>query len=159
MTETLSPSDASSLAIECVSFESPEYADSLRFRERVLRVPLGMVLRPEDVEGEASHYHIVALLNKAVVGTVVLKPLSVVEMKLRQMAVDPTLQGHGLGRRLVQFAERLALEKGFHTMVLHGRVSALGFYESMGYQATGEPFMEVSVPSIKVVKRLLSSGS
>jgi predicted GNAT family N-acyltransferase len=34
------------------------------------------------------------------------------------------------------------------------RVSAKGFYERLGYQSTGVEFIEVTVPTIKMTRRI-----
>ena len=39
-------------------------------------------------------------------------------------------------------------------MVLNARTSAVPFYERLGYETRGEPFVEVTVPHLAMAKRL-----
>jgi predicted GNAT family N-acyltransferase len=76
-------------------------------------------------------------------------------LKLRQMAVSNTVQGKGIGASIMHFAENLALDKGFSTISMHARDSAIGFYEKLGYKVEGEGFIEVNIPHHVMVKKLL----
>lgn len=61
------------------------------------------------------------------------------------LAVRPSSQGRGLGRRLIAFAENLARRAGCEVMdikVVNVRTDLFGFYESLGYVVTGtEPYV------------------
>ena len=70
------------------------------------------------------------------------------------MAIAPERRGQGLGRRLVGFAEDLAAERGFRDIEMSARVGARGFYERLGYHATGEAFLSVSIPHIRMTRRI-----
>jgi predicted GNAT family N-acyltransferase len=74
---------------------------------------------------------------------------------MRQVAVDFEYQNLGVGKKMVQFAEAFALQKGFESMVLHARETAVPFYLSAGYTILGEPFTEVGIPHKKMIKTLL----
>lgn len=145
--------------IKEIAYGSELYESTKRFREEVLRRPLGLDLTAEDVEGESEQIHIAALENDGtgasiVVGTVLLVPLSAGRVKLRQMGISPDLQGTGSGRKVVEFAEALARQKQFQIMEMHARVYAQGFYEKLGYRTEGEQFIEVTIPTIKMTKVL-----
>jgi ribosomal protein S18 acetylase RimI-like enzyme len=52
------------------------------------------------------------------------------------LAVEPELQGHGLGRQMMAEAERLLAEVGcpkLNLQVRRGNVAAVAFYETLGY--------------------------
>lgn len=61
------------------------------------------------------------------------------------LAVSPAVQGHGLGRRLITFAEDTARSAGCAVMdikVVNVRGDLIKFYESLGYRVTGtEPYV------------------
>ena len=44
--------------------------------------------------------------------------------------------------------------RGFTRFVLHERVSAVGFYEKLGYSIVGGEFVEVAIPHQKMEKIL-----
>jgi ribosomal protein S18 acetylase RimI-like enzyme len=140
------------MIVKEIPYGSALYAQMKELRESVLRHPLGLILTENDIQGEEDQIHIAAIENNAVVGTVILKPLSNDVVKLRQMAVAPEMHGRGVGRDLVRFAEDVACTRGFLTIEMSARVSAIGFYQKLGFELVGESFTEVTVPTIKMVK-------
>lgn len=143
------------MIIKEIEFGSDLYEAMKDLRSKILREPLGMVLNDFDLKDEGQQIHIAALDdNKDVVGTIVLKPLINGRIKLRQMAVDNACQGSGLGREMTEYAENLAATRGFEYIELAARVSALGFYERLGYTTSGGQFTEIGVPHNKMEKRL-----
>ena len=128
-------------------FASPSFARSLDLRDRVLRQPLGLHFDLKDIALEWDSLHL-GLFDVAdqLLACLVLKPLSPQEVKMRQVAVEPHLQGKGLGRTLVVAAEREAKCRGFQKMTLHARREAVPFYLKLGYTVTSEEFEEVGIP-------------
>jgi GNAT superfamily N-acetyltransferase len=56
---------------------------------------------------------------------------------LYYVAVDPGLHGHGIGRRMVRFAERWLQQQGVpkvHVMIRPGNRNVEGFYRHIGYE-------------------------
>lgn len=53
--------------------------------------------------------------------------------QIRYMGVHPDQQGKGLGKKVIAYLEKKALEHGRTTMILHARINAVKFYESCGY--------------------------
>jgi ribosomal protein S18 acetylase RimI-like enzyme len=70
------------------------------------------------------------------------------------MAVSPDRQRRGLGRRLLEDLENDLRARGFRTLVLNARTSAVGFYERLGYSVLGEEFVDVTVPHVRMSKRV-----
>ena len=73
------------------------------------------------------------------------------------MAVDESLQGNGIGKKLVLFAENLSKSKGFQEIEMIARMSALDFYKKLGYKTEGDEFEEVTVRSINMIKNFSNS--
>ena len=135
-------------------FGSPDYEQSLRLRDRVLREPLGLVLNAGDVEDEASQVHLAALEEEQVVGCILLRPLDDDVVQFRQMAVDANYRGQGIGQRLLEFAEQKARSYGFQRVVMDAREVARGFYEKNGYSVSGERYGKVGIPHYRMTKML-----
>ena len=51
--------------------------------------------------------------------------------------VAPDCQGRGVGRALLGFVEELALRRGIQELHLSSSLTAVGFYERLGYRRTG----------------------
>jgi len=135
-----------------INSEDDEYGPLLHFRNRLLREPLGLNLFEEDLTEEADDFMLIALLERKILGCVLLRPMDEKCIKLRQMAVDESVQGKGLGKILVTNAEETAVENGYEQVVLNARITARGFYEKLGYEVIGEEFMEVGIPHIAMQK-------
>ena len=79
-------------------------------------------------------------------GCCILTPLDHNTLRLRQMAVQNNLQGKGIGVSILNFAENIARDKGYKTLMMHARDTVIGFYERFGYKVKGEQFIEVNTP-------------
>ena len=76
--------------------------------------------------------------GRRIVGLVVLIPESEA-MLLDNVAVDPTAQGLGYGRMLLEFAERTAVDAGYQTLRLYTHemmVENIALYTRIGFAET-----------------------
>ena len=137
-----------------VAFGSAAYETTLTLRNEVLRKPLGLDLKNEDLSREHSDHHLVCEDKGEIVACLVLVTISSNELKMRQVAVAPHAQSRGVGRALVQFAEDFARDRGFSKITLHARATAIPFYEKAGYERVGELFQENTIPHLKMQKHL-----
>lgn len=79
-----------------------------------------------------------------------------VPYRLRGMATDPALQGHGLGRKIIEAAEVELLKRGCDLLWFNARVSAEGFYKKLGYTAIEEVFEIDTVGPHKIMYKWFS---
>lgn len=140
--------------VRLVEFGSEEYRQTVRLRDAVLRAPLGLTFTPEQLDGETEDLHVACFLGDELVACLVLTPKDDGAIKMRQVAVRPTLQGQGIGKALVRASEQIARERGYREMVLHARETAVSFYLHLEYEVVGEPFEEVTVPHRAMRKAL-----
>jgi len=139
-------STADGVSFREIAFDSPDYDASVVLRARVLRAPLGLHPGPEERPAEAGLRHLGAFEGGVLIACLMLEELGEGRIKMRQVAVDFHRQRGGLGTRLVRFSEEVAKAAGQREMVLHAREKAVPFYERLGYQTRGEPFVEVTLP-------------
>ncbi|MGE9269440.1 MAG: GNAT family N-acetyltransferase [Verrucomicrobiales bacterium] len=133
-----------------------DYAAAVDLRHRLLREPLGLVFSPQQLAAEKEDWHLIGVdcASGRVVATLILSPFGEGGVKMRQVAVDPSCQGQGWGRKLVAFAEAFAIDQGRRQVVLHAREAVVPFYEKLGYRSFGDRFEEVSLPHWKMQKTL-----
>lgn len=141
-------------ALHVIRSQHPDYLKVLALRQKVLRAPLGMNLYDEDLSREIDEHIFIYKENEAIKGCLLLAPVAVQKGKLRQMAVSEEEQGKGIGAALIRFAEEFARSKQYKTLELHARISALPFYEKLGYETIGAQFTEVGIPHVKMIKQL-----
>jgi YbgC/YbaW family acyl-CoA thioester hydrolase len=72
--------------------------------------------------------------------------------KIGRMAVHRTLRGSRIGRDILHALMDAARERGDREVVLYAQRSAEGFYRRLGFTPRGEPFEEVGIPHIQMVK-------
>ena len=70
------------------------------------------------------------------------------------MAVHPSLQGKGTGAAIILFAESVAKDKGFTTLMMHARNPVIDFYKKCGYRIEGAEFFEVGMGHHRMTKDL-----
>jgi GNAT superfamily N-acetyltransferase len=57
--------------------------------------------------------------------------------------VNPTYHGKGIGQRLVGYIERVAKKRGIDRLELPSSLTAVGFYEKLGYKKVKKVFIKV----------------
>ncbi len=63
-----------------------------------------------------------------------------------RVAVMPQWRGKQIGEALMQAAIELARSAGHSETTVHAQEQAVRFYERLGYQVYGDPFLEVGIP-------------
>lgn len=142
------------MALKIIDHGSREYQQMVQLRNDILRKPLKLFLTPEELEKEKEEILIGAFEEDKMLGCCMLITVNSTTVRLRQMAVLNNLQGKGIGRALMQFAENIARDRGFKKIIMHARKSAAGFYEKLGYQICSSEFEEVTLPHYEMEKKL-----
>jgi N-acetylglutamate synthase-like GNAT family acetyltransferase len=142
------------MALKQIDHGTKEYTQMVNLRHEILRKPLGLSLSQEQLAKEKEDILIAAFEDDQMLGCCILTPIDKDCLRLRQMAVQNKLQGKGIGESIMNFAENLARDKGYKTLMMHARDTAIGFYERFGYKVKGDMFIEVNVPHHIMEKRL-----
>jgi predicted GNAT family N-acyltransferase len=136
-----------------IKYNSKEYEEELILRNEVLREPIEKVLDTIDISNDEYQIHIGAFLDNHIVGCILIDPIEVgVLAKLRQLAVASSMQGNGIGKKLMTAAEFLLKEDGYRAVELSARVTAEKFYKKLGYRTIGTIFYDQDIQHIKMVK-------
>jgi ribosomal protein S18 acetylase RimI-like enzyme len=142
------------MALKIIDYGSPEYQQMVKLRDAVLRKPLGLTFTQEDLESEKDNILIAAFEEERMLGCCMLVEERPDVVRLRQMAVLNALQGKGIGRALMNFAENIARDRGYKIVKMHARNNSIGFYEKVGYKKKGDEFIEVTIPHYVMEKVL-----
>ena len=142
------------MPLKIIDYGSKEYQQMVDLRNEILRKPLGMRLEASDIESDVKHILIAAFEEDKMLGCCMLVRESNNIILLRQMAVRNQLQGKGIGRSLMEFAENIARDIGYREIAMHARSTAAGFYEKMGYRVSGEEFEKLSIAHVLMIKRI-----
>ena len=142
------------MALKLIDYGTSEYQQMITLRNDILRKPLGLHFTPQELEEEKHEILIGAFEEDKMLGCCMLVKEEAKTCRLRQMAVLNNVQGKGIGRALMLFAETIARDRGFRKITMHARETALGFYERLGYKISGEEFKEVTIPHYVMEKNL-----
>ena len=142
------------MALKIIEHGSPEYRLMVKLRDDILRKPLGLTFAPDELEHEKENILIGAFDDDDILGCCMLVEENPATVRLRQMAVLNDLQGKGIGRALMTFAENIARDRGYKILSMHARKNATGFYEKMGYKVASDEFTEVTIPHYVMEKEL-----
>jgi YbgC/YbaW family acyl-CoA thioester hydrolase len=72
--------------------------------------------------------------------------------KIGRMAVHRALRGSRVGGDILHTLMEAARQRGDREVMLYAQRSAEGFYQRLGFAPRGEPFEEVGIPHIEMVK-------
>lgn len=131
-----------------------EYQQMINLRMEILRKPLHLVFKDDELVREKNDILIGAFDEDKMLGCCLLTSIDNEVVRLRQMAVQNNLQGKGIGASMMSFAENLATDKGYKKLMMHARKTAVGFYKKLGYKVSGNEFMEISIPHYVMEKNL-----
>ena len=143
--------------VTTIDYGMPAYDEVVALRYRVLRQPLGLEFEPEDLAKEHCDIHFALYDNSHnLLACMLLRKDAEDEgiAWMRQVAVEPRLQGKGLGTKLADTFERYAKEHNYREIQLEARETALNFYEKLGYKKVGKSFQKLGVPHYLMKKRL-----
>lgn len=126
----------------------------VQLRNEILRKPLGLVFDKDELEQEKEDILMGAFEEDRLLGCCLMTKVDPVTLRLRQMAVPNNMQGKGVGRALMIFAENIARDLGYKRLCMHARSTAVGFYQKLGYHIAGNEFTEVTIPHYVMEKEL-----
>ena len=142
------------MPIKQIDHGSKEYRQMVQLRNEILRKPLGLSFKKEELEREKEDILIGAFEEDKMLGCCLLTRVDKNSVRLRQMAVQNNLQGKGIGATMLNYAENVARDAGYKTMVMHARKTAVGFYEKLDYKVTSGEFEEITIAHFIMEKKL-----
>ena len=113
-----------------------EWDKYYQLRYQVLRAPWKQAIGSERNEGDETAQHFAFFEEGKIIGVGRLDYMSEVIAQVRFMAIAGNRQGEGIGKKLMQHMEEIAVETGRTELILHAREIALPFYKNLGYTIT-----------------------
>ena len=83
------------IRIKEINFGSKDYRKVVTIREEIFRSPLGLSFSKEELEVEATDFHIAGFSAETLIDTLVLSPQNEATNKMRQVAVHSDYQKKG----------------------------------------------------------------
>jgi N-acetylglutamate synthase-like GNAT family acetyltransferase len=142
------------MKIKIIQHNSRQYEQMVQLRIKALLEPIGIPAHYIVPENEKDDFFIAAFEEDEMIGCCLLTPRENGLIQLRQMAVRPDHQGKRIGAAIIDFAEEVAKQNGFTTLIMHARNPVIDFYKKCGYQISGDEFFEVGMGHHKMQKNL-----
>lgn len=142
------------MALKMIQYGTSEYEQMVALRRQMLRKPLGLDFTEQELQSEEKNVLLGCFDEDVMEGCCMLVQTAPGVVRLRQMAVLSGLQGKGIGRVLMSFAENVARDRQFQKIIMHARTSTVPFFEKLGYHVTGEPFIELTIQHVVMEKEL-----
>ncbi len=117
---------------------------------------------PEEEEWDDRDPHCIHALLRCdgeaiACGRLDLQPGAPEQGKIGRVAVLASWRKLGLGVQIMTALEAEARRSGLQATWLNAQVSALGFYEGLGYRGEGERFVEAGIEHLTMRKSLTSA--
>ena len=142
------------MALKMIQYGTAEYDQMIALRRQMLRKPLGLDFSREELEKEKDHILLGCFDEEVLEGCCMLVETAAGVVRLRQMAVLSGLQGKGIGRVLMSFAENVARDRRYKKILMHSRLNTVHFFDKQGYHVVGEPFKELTIEHVVMEKEL-----
>lgn len=140
------------MKLKLIEYNSKDHDNMIRLRNDILRIPLGLTFSINEKNLEKDCFLIGAFEETTIIGCCLLSKIDSTTLQLRQMAVSTEFQGKGIGNAIVQYAEKLAKENNYTTIMMHARSVAVPFYKKLDYTICGDEFIEIGIPHYKMQK-------
>ena len=126
--------------VKLIEYESWEYQQACKLRYRLFYADRNLSRLDVFSSEEKNYYHLAIAIEDLIVayGQLVSQTNSIYLIK--QMVVEPNYQKQNLGTQIVLKAIALAQEQGATKIVLNSRLSAVGFYQKLGFYTCGVKF-------------------
>jgi len=137
------------LTITQLAYTDPDFETCFQIRVEVFVQEQNVPAEEERDEFDETALHFLARNNGKPAGTarVLQKPGGIA--KITRVAVKKSARGLGIGAALMRHIEANVTAQQY---ILDAQTQAQKFYESLGYNAIGEEFMEAGLPHVHMFK-------
>ncbi len=115
-------------------------------RKQVFIAEQGVPEELELDELDLSALHALAYQDGRCVGTGRLVDLGNGQAQIGRMAVLPNFRGQGIGREILERLLLAAIAEGVSSLILHAQLTAMPFYEKLGFVGQGSLYEEAGIP-------------
>ena len=115
-------------------------------RKQVFIAEQGVPEELELDELDLSALHALAYQDDQCVGTGRLVNLGNGQAQIGRMAVLPNFRGQGIGREILERLLLAATAEGASSLILHAQLTAMPFYEKLGFVGQGSLYEEAGIP-------------
>ncbi|MGD2249284.1 MAG: GNAT family N-acetyltransferase [Candidatus Methanofastidiosia archaeon] len=111
---------------------------------------------PEELEKDtldAQSTHVIAVHNDTIVATGRIT-IQKTTAKISRVAVHVLYRRQKIGTHIITLLEKIAFKKNVQLIHLSSNIQSIPFYQTLGYNPVGDPFIECGDTAQKMVKNL-----
>ena len=143
----------SKLTLKVVDYRE-KLSDIQLIRIQVFQVEQGVDPALEFDGLDESAEHLLAYLDNQPVGTTRIRYLDHQTAKIERLAVLSTARGQGIGKKLMEKALDVLVQKDIPKVMIHAQEYVKDLYYKLGFEEVGESFEEAGISHIKMIKKL-----
>ena len=144
------------ITVESIEYNSPQYQQACQLRYELFFAEHNLPWEVVRDLKEADYFHAAIVTDELVVAYGQLVPHENRIYQICQMVVRPNYQRQNLGRKILLALIDLARQQNAIALELNARLTAVGFYQKLGFETFGSPFPSstTKVPHIAMKKLL-----
>ncbi|MGB5636066.1 MAG: GNAT family N-acetyltransferase [Waterburya sp.] len=129
------------ISVELIQYNSREYQQACQLRYELFFAEHNLPWKVVQDERQAEYFHGAILIQDFVVAYGQLVPHCNRIYQICQMVVQPAYQGQNLGKQILSTLIEVAKQQKAIAITLNARLTAVGFYQKLGFQTSGIPFL------------------
>jgi predicted GNAT family N-acyltransferase len=139
-----------------IATSEKEFAAIAEIRKTVFQEEQG-VGAELDFDGlDETCDRLIASLNGEFIGTARIRLLDRKIAKIERLAVLKQARGHGIGKKVMSEALKIAKSKGILEVVIHAQEYIKPLHQQLGFEAYGDVFEEAGIRHVKMRKAINS---
>ena len=131
---------AKKMAVKLIHYNSPEFHQAAQLRYQLFFAPLNLPWDLVQDEHQEGYFHAAIAIQDTVVAYGQLVPHNNGIYQICQMVVQTDYQRQNLGRKILIFLIDLARQEQAIALTLNARLTAVDFYQKLGFHTDGVPF-------------------
>ncbi|MEL6927613.1 MAG: GNAT family N-acetyltransferase [Cyanobacteria bacterium J06600_6] len=128
------------IKVELIPYQSPEFQQAAQIRYDLFFAEHDLPWSITQDSNQVNYFHAAILHDRTVIAYGQLVPNSDRPYQICQMVVKPEYQGQGLGKKILLFLIEQAQQEQAISLTLNARLTAVEFYQKLGFQTSGNPF-------------------
>lgn len=128
------------ISVKLIGYHSKEYQQACRLRYELFFAEHNLPWSVVQDERQAEYLHAAVSIKDCVIAYGQLVPHCNRIYQICQMVVQPAYQGQHLGSKILSTLIEIAKQEKAIAITLNARLTAVGFYQKLGFQTYGTPF-------------------
>ena len=131
---------AKEMPVKLIEYNSAEFYQAAQLRYQLFFAPLNLPWDLVQDERQDSYFHAAIAMEDTIVAYGQLVPHPNRIYQICQMVVQSDYQRQNLGRKILMFLIDLAKQEQAIALTLNARLTAVDFYQKLGFHTDGVPF-------------------